>query len=260
MIKLFYNAVLILLILFFQISLYADNVEKDTIFQVSTISSLLKGVYEGEVSVSELKENGNFGIGTYNYLDGEMVGIDGEFYKIKDDGKVYLVSEEEKTPFAVVTFFDKDDSGKIDNLDNYKDLQAYLDTLLPSENIYYAIKIEGIFDYIKTRSVPKQKKPYKQLTEVIKEQPIFEFNDIKGTLVGFKIPLYIEGLNVTGYHMHFISSDKKSGGHLLECKIQEAVIELDYTSKFYMTLLENKDFLEAKLIKEKVNIDKIEKQ
>jgi acetolactate decarboxylase len=107
----------------------------------------------------------------------------------------------------------------LDKAEDYGQLEQYLDKLLPTENIFYAIKIEGTFKYIKTRSVPKQNKPYPPLVEVVKNQPTFEFHNVKGTIVGFRCPSYVEGINVPGYHLHFITGDKKAGGHLLECHL-----------------------------------------
>ena len=152
------------------------------------------------------------GIGTFNGLDGEMIGLDGAFYQIKADGIAYLVDGSMRTPFAVVTFFESDQMVWLDKASDYKELEKYLDDLLPTPNIFYALKIEGIFEYIRTRSVPRQNKPYAPLVEVIKNQPIFEFHQVKGTMVGFCYPGYAKGINVPGYHLHFITEDRKEGG------------------------------------------------
>jgi acetolactate decarboxylase len=71
------------------------------------------------------------------------------------------------------------------------------------------------------------------------------------------MPGYIEGLNLPGYHLHFITDDKKMGGHLLDCLIQEARIEIDLSSDFYMTLPETTEFRKADLEKDnRINLDK----
>ena len=186
--------------------------DKDTLFQVSTINALLEGVYDGEVSFKELKSRGDFGIGTFNGLDGEMIGLGGRFYKVKADGAAYPVSDSEKAPFAAVTFFRPDKTVSVGKVTSYEQLEQKIDDIIPTKNIFYAIKIEGVFDYIKTRSVPKQEKPYLPLVEVVKNQPTFEFNDVEGALVGFYCPDYVKGVNVPGYHLHFITKDRKAGG------------------------------------------------
>ena len=233
---------------------------KDVLFQISTIGALLEGVYDGETTYGELKRHGDFGIGTFNGLDGEMIGLEGKFYQIKTDGIAYLVDDSIKTPFAVVTFFESDKSALLEKIENYDQLKKYLDKLLPTKNIFYAIKIEGTFKYIKTRSVPGQSKPYPLLVEVVKTQSIFEFHNVKGTIAGFWCPSYVEGVNVPGYHLHFITEDKKAGGHLLECHLQNARLDIDYTSEFYMVLLKSDKFYKTDLTKKKQKeLEKVEK-
>ena len=186
--------------------------DRDVLFQTSTINALLEGIYDGETTYGELKQHGDFGLGTFNGLDGEMVGLDGKFYQVKADGIAYPVSDSAKTPFAVVTFFKTDKTVLLKKAEDYSQLKQYLDYSLPTKNIFYAIKIEGVFKYIKTRSVPGQTKPYPPLVEVTKNQPIFEFHNVKGTIVGFRCPVYVKGINVPGYHLHFITKNKKARG------------------------------------------------
>ena len=232
----------------------------DILFQTSTINALLEGVYDGEITYEELRQHGDFGIGTFNSLDGEMIGLDGKFYQIKVDGVAYPVSSSLKAPFAAVTFFEPDKSVLLSQGLDYNQLTKYLDNLLPTKNIFYAVKIEGVFGYIKTRSVPKQNQPYPPLVEVVKNQPTFEFHDVEGIIVGFRCPVYVEGINVPGYHLHFITEDKKAGGHLLECQIKNARVEIDYTSEFYMALPESSEFYKVNLAKEKqTELEKVEK-
>jgi acetolactate decarboxylase len=161
----------------------------------------------------------------------------------------------------VVTFFEPDKSALLDeSINKYEQLTGYLDNLLPTKNIFYAIKIEGVFEYIKTRSVPKQNKPYSPLVEAVKSQSTFEFQNVEGTMVGFRCPAYAEGVNVPGYHLHFITKDRKAGGHLLECQMQNVTIEIDYTSNFYMVLPQSGEFYKVDLTKGKQKeLEKVER-
>ena len=212
---------------------------KDVLFQVSTMNAILERDYDGEITYKELRQHGDFGIGTFNGLDGELFALEGKFYQIKADGMAYPVDDSMKTPFAVVTFFEPDKSVLLDETFDYKQLQQYLDNLLPTKDIFYAIKIEGTFKYIKARNIPRQNKPYPQFSEVVKSQLIFEFHNVEGTMVGFWCPAYLEEINVPGYHLHFITKDKKTGGHLLECQVQDVKIEIDYTPEFHVALSES---------------------
>lgn len=245
-----YVAVAVFLLIILSGYLHGQENE-DVLFQTSTINALLEGIYDGEMTYEELREHGNFGIGTFNGLDGEMIGLDGAFYQIKADGTAHLVDGSMRTPFAVVTFFESDQMVWLDKASDYKELEKYLDDLLPTPNIFYALKIEGIFEYIRTRSVPRQNKPYSPLVEAIKNQPIFEFHQVKGTMAGFRYPGYPKGINVPGYHLHFITEDRKAGGHVLECRAHNVSIEVDYTSNFCMVLPEDAEFYQANL--ERVN-------
>ena len=176
---------------------------KDILFQVSTIDALLEGIYDGDITCRELKSHGDFGIGTFNGLDGEMIELGGNVYQCRADGVAYPADDLTKVPFAAVTFFESDKTVLLDKTTgystghntgysmDYKQLGQYLDTLLPTKNIFYAIKITGDYDYIKTRSVPRQNRPYLPLVKVVKNQPTFEFHDVKGTVAGFRCPEYV---------------------------------------------------------------------
>jgi acetolactate decarboxylase len=230
----------------------------DVLFQVSTINALLEGVYDGEFSFGELKSHGDLGLGTFNSLDGEMTMIDGEVYQVRSDGKVYIMPDSAKTPFSVVTFFEEDTSIVLDSFMDYKTLEEFIDKALPTKNIIYAIKIEGLFKYIHTRSVPAQEKPYPPLAEVVKTQPQFEFYNERGTLVGFRMPDYINGINVPKYHLHFVTEDRKGGGHLLDCVTDKVKINIDFTDKISVILPKTEAFYKADLNKE-TNLGKIER-
>jgi len=216
---------------------------KDVLYQVSTIQALSVGNYDGQATLCELKQRGDFGLGTFQGLDGEMVVLDGKFYQVKVDGRVYLVNAAAGIPFAQVTFFDIDRIFAINQELNYLQLKQYLDKVLPANNIFQAIKISGVFKYIKFRSVPKQAKPYSELSQAVEAQKVFEFYNLEGTIVGWRSPEYSKNFSVGGYHLHFISADRKSGGHLLDFQASKLKIEIDDTADFYLSLPTNQEFL-----------------
>ncbi len=217
---------------------YADNpiAGRETLVQVSTIDALMMGSYDGVMSLGTLGKYGDFGIGTFASLDGEMIETDGVFFQVRADGKAYQMSGSVQTPFACVTFFDTDREERLPQGLDYSQLQQYLDQKLPTVNIFYAIKIDGTFSYVKTRSVPPQVKPYPPLAEVTKNQSVFEFHNVEGTIIGFRCPPYVTGVNVPGYHLHFITKNKDAGGHVLELTVRDATAFVDDTSAFMMLL------------------------
>jgi acetolactate decarboxylase len=206
--------------------------------QVSTIDALLAGSYEGQMPLQKLLTYGNFGLGTFDNLDGEMVVLEGQVYQIKADGRVYRPPLSLTTPFASVVQFKADYTFSIDQETDLKDLETMIEKALPNKNLFCAVKVRGNFRTMKTRSVPAQKKPYPLLAEVAKHQPVFNFESVSGVLVGFRSPVFVKGINVPGDHLHFISDDHKSGGHVLDFRLQKGTVELDVCHEFFMVLPE----------------------
>ena len=199
----------------------------DRLYQVSTLQALMLGLYDGDTTVAQLLEQGNHGIGTFNALDGEMLLLGEKAYRIRADGKVTLVAPQTQTPFACVTRFEPDVRYPLSGGRDLIQLQRALDAWLPTTNLPYAIRITGEFQYVKTRSVPRQKKPYPTLAEVAKTQPTFEFQNVEGVMIGFRLPEYLTGVNMAGYHLHFLTKDGKGGGHVLAFNASNAVVEVD---------------------------------
>ncbi len=218
------------------------DVDRDTLFQTSTIDALLQGVYDGSMTFDELATHGDLGIGCGDRLDGELVGVDGEWYLVRTDGRAYPVAGTATTPFAAATFFDPDMTVTIDEPMNLTALEGYLETELPSENLFYAIRMDGTFPRVVTRSVPIQEKPYPRLADVVANQTVFTFENVTGTAVGFWTPALAEGINVPGYHLHFITSDRAAGGHLLDMTVAEGSVQIDTTTNFTMALPLGGDF------------------
>jgi acetolactate decarboxylase len=220
---------------------------EDQIFQYSTLSALMAGVYEGDLAIGELAEEGDFGLGTLNTLDGEMVLVDGQTFQVRVDGSVHAVDDGTKTPFAVVTDFDADTTVQAPGEMGFEQLKTLIDGQRLSENIPFAVKVEGAFTYMKTRSVPAQSKPYRPLSEVLKSQAEFEFTDVEGVLVGFWLPDYMNGANAGGYHLHFLGDARDIGGHLLDCRSKDVTVSLDGADEWRTVLPAAGAFLTTKL-------------
>ncbi|KLK87364.1 alpha-acetolactate decarboxylase [Methanoculleus sediminis] len=216
--------------------------DRDTLFQVSTIDALLQGTYDGSMTFDELARHGDFGIGCGDRLDGELIGVDGEWYLIRVDGRAYPVAGNATTPFAVATFFDSDMTVPIDAPMNLTALESRVQAELPSKNLFYAIRVDGTFPHLVTRSVPAQEKPYPRLADVTANQTVFTFENVTGTAVGFWTPALAKGVNVPGYHLHFITGDRTAGGHVLDMVLAEGTVQVDTTTNFTMALPASGDF------------------
>jgi acetolactate decarboxylase len=206
-------------------------------FQASTIGALLEGAYDGDLSFAELAEHGDLGLGTLNGLDGEMIALDGRFYRADVDGDVGEVEPSARTPFAVVTGFEPETDIARDGPLDHEELLAWLDELIPAGATSCAIRIDGRFALIEARSVPRQSPPYRPLTEVVAGQHVFELADVAGTMLGFRFPDYAEGIEVSGYHLHFISEDRTRGGHVLGSRCTGTLrVRLDPSSDLHVEL------------------------
>lgn len=213
------------------------------IYLCAPVNSLVEGIYEQNIPFTEIKKHGDFGLGTFNDLDGEMVMLDGRIYRVGSDGKVNQIADETTcTPFACVTFFESASEDRIDRELSYPEFLNWMTGLMPSPNLFYAFRIEGEFAYVKTRSVPKQEN-YRPLVEVAKEQPVFEFKDTSGLMIGFYTPSFLPSLNVPGVHLHYLTRDMTSGGHLLECRPRKVTVELQYLYTLELSLPTNLDYL-----------------
>ena len=208
----------------------------DMVTQVSTMQALEAGAYDGQITCGELLKHGYFGIGTFDRLDGEMVLLDGTFYRAKANGRVERAAPETTTPFACVVSFLLDRAVVAAPGTDLAGLKRLLDSSLSTPNVLYAVEVHGKFRRVKTRSVPAQLPPYRLLRDVLKKQPVFEYENISGTLVGFRFPSSMAHLNVPGYHFHFLSDDRKSGGHVLDVEVEDASVALDACDRFLMML------------------------
>jgi acetolactate decarboxylase len=207
------------------------------LFQASTIGALLDGAFDGDLSFAELADHGDLGLGTLNHLDGEMIAIDGEFFRADVDGKVERVAPDEQTPFAVVTRFDPTIEERLPAEErSHEELLAQLDRLVPKNASSCAVRLDGKFSLVRARSVPRQQPPYRPLTEVVADQHVFELREVEGTMLGFRFPTYVEGIEVPGYHLHFISADRSRGGHMLDSRSGELLVRIDPSDDLHVEL------------------------
>ena len=218
------------------------STKKDNaVYLSSPVNALIEGIYREKTTIAQVLEHGDFGLGTFNRLDGEMVVLGGEVFRIRADGRAYPVAMDEQTPFACVTRFVPD------TLDEFpeppgRELFSLIEGILPSSNMLYALHVDGSFRRVRTRSVPPQE-DYRPLVEVARDQPEFEHENIRGTMVGFHTPQFLSGVSVPGIHLHFLSEDRTCGGHLLACDPGPVTIAIQHVPQLVMGLPMTLDFL-----------------
>lgn len=224
----------------------ALEIEHHSLFQVSTSSALVEGVYQGCVNVGDLLRHGNFGLGTFDSLDGEMIVIEGECFQARSDGSVVQAPADELTPFAVVTDFTADDADQLARVSDWRDLVSQLDRLRTSDNSFIGIRITGSMRTLQLRAACRSDSGV-DLVEATASQSEFEFANIKGTLVGFWSPDFSGAVSIAGYHLHFISDDRQHGGHVLNLAAEDLLLELHRVNDLHVAIPETMQFLTAEL-------------
>jgi acetolactate decarboxylase len=226
----------------------ADTLEVNhsTLFQVSTSTALVEGVYGGVVTIGELKQHGSFGLGTFDGLDGEMLGLDGHFYQVLGDGTVREARDDAKAPFAVVTEFRAERELVLDHVESFDDLSAQLDRKRDTGNLFFAVRIDGHFSEIRTRALCRTPSGV-SLVNATAHQPEFALTDVSGTAVGFWTPLYARTINVAGWHLHFVTGDRTGGGHVLDCQATDLRVQMQDLADVRIAMPETAAFLQADL-------------
>jgi acetolactate decarboxylase len=219
-----------------------------TLFQVSTSGALVAGIYDREVSVKSILEHGDFGLGTFANLDGEMVVLDGRAFQVKGNGSVLEAPPDAGAPFAVVTDFSPEIQADSGPIASFKDLEKCCDRYRSSGNIFYAIRVDGHFSRVRTRAVNPPSSGTR-LVDATKAQSEFSFTDIEGTLVGLWSPGFSSGFSVQGYHFHFISNDRQHGGHVLDVEAAQLDTKIESLTDFHLALPTSEAFLKADLSK-----------
>jgi acetolactate decarboxylase len=227
---------------------YLDS-NRHRMYQISTSTALVDGVAQGAVSVKTLLEHGDFGLGTFENLDGEMVILDGAIYQVRGDGSVKHREDDFEIPFAVVTRFQEEENFEAKGTTCLKDLELTCDSHRESNNLFYALKVDGVFEAVHARAVSSIASG-KRLVDAAREQKEFYFGSIEGTLIGLWSPAYSRSFNVPGYHFHFISKDRTKGGHVLQCRARTLRVGFQMLCEYDVRLPNAGTFLSADLSKD----------
>ncbi|EOH79331.1 acetolactate decarboxylase [Enterococcus malodoratus] len=226
---------------------------KSYIYQHGTLGGLMQDLMDGTEKIGTLSNYGDFGLGTLEGSNGEIIFLDGVIYHADETGKINQLTGDELTPYAAVTNFESDEQFSLANSSDDTVKAAILEKV--SHNLFAAVKIEGTFKHMHVRVAPKQEKPYPRFVEIARHQPEFEADDIAGTIVGFFTPNLFQGAAAAGFHLHFISDDRKFGGHVLDFELTDGKIDLMELAEFRQHFpTENADYL-----KNEIKLDDITK-
>jgi acetolactate decarboxylase len=218
-------------------------------YQISTSAALVQGVYDGAVSSRTLLANGDFGLGTFEHLDGEMVVLDGKIYQVSGDGSVQRRQDDFPVPFAVVSQFQPEETFDVSAVGSLKELERACDRHRESDNLFYALRADSVFERMHTRAM-KATGEGTGLAAAAQAESEFHFKNIEGTLVGIWSPRYSSSFSVPGYHFHFISKDRTKGGHVLDCGAKALHAGIQMLSEYDVQLPEAGSFLKTNLVVE----------
>jgi acetolactate decarboxylase len=225
------------------------GVEHHTLYQVSTAGALVEGVYQGAVSVGMVREHGDFGLGTFEDLDGEMVVLDGHVFRVSSSGDVHEVPDDATTPFAVVTRFGNPDTVELDTVYDLATLTAAVDGMRDSANVFFAVRVDGRFDTVHVRAACRTASGV-PLAVATEHQAEFELGPVDGTMVGFWSPPYASGVEVAGYHLHFLDRSRTAGGHVLDCSGRGLRVRVEEESDVHLALPDTAAFRAADLTRD----------
>ncbi|RYZ99281.1 MAG: acetolactate decarboxylase [Sphingobacteriaceae bacterium] len=223
----------------------------DNLYSAGYASAFIGGLYDVYFPYKQILAHGDFGLGAPEHLDGELLIFKGVPYQTRYTGKTTVVDVTGTAPYAISCFFKADKVIKPERTLNKTDFYKFLDSITTNQNGMYAIHVSGNFSYVKTRAFPAAEKPYQPLAALLANQHFFEFNNVKGDLVGFKLGEFAQGPFIAGYHFHFLQDNKVGGGHIVDLTVSDVVVEIDELTSYSMDLQQTQGFKEFDFTKDR---------
>ncbi len=236
-----------------------SEIKYNRLYQYGVADIFVAGLFRGTKPVSEIKKRGNFGIAAPDLIEGELTIHEGNVYHTFVSGETREEDDSYCTPLAFVTYFRADATFSIDRPMNQSEVLQKTEQYFPNKNGMYAIRIKGEFTYVKTRAFPRIEdgEPFPPLASVLHTQRFFEYKNLKGTLIGFHLPHYLNGVSVEGYHFHFLSEDGRSGGHVLNFSGESLIVEIANLNSIDLEVPQDKAFMEFD--RRNINAEDLEK-
>jgi acetolactate decarboxylase len=214
--------------------------KKNKMYQVSTLQALALGYTKAVITVRELLEHGDTGLGTYEDVNGEMIAMDGHCYQAKGDGSVAVADPETGVPFCAVAKLLGEREFEMTDKPDIESIRTELTQRIEEHfglNSMHVVRIDGEFIKVDARSEEPYKSHHVTLKEVLdKNQTSFVFENIRGSLVGVYFPDHMDGNNMPGWHLHFLSEDKSKGGHVFNVIMKNGLVRLDKISRIEIEL------------------------
>ena len=232
--------------------------EDNHIYQYSLLNALMDGVSETGITAAKLASKGNQGLGTFVRMNGELLFLDGKVYQLQAEGNIREAADDDQIPFAVSTQFVPQRTENVE-LINKDDVDNALNKFNDhAANLFMTYRIKGHFEYLKCRTVRGQEYKGQPLSELGKKQSVETYENVDGTIIGFRTPKNWQGFGVAGEHLHFITDDRKAGGHVLEMKETKVEMQMAVASNVHVELPTSDDFNAAKLVTDDAGVKEVE--
>lgn len=213
---------------------------QNKVYQVSTLQALALGYSRAVINVEELLKEGDTGLGTFEDVNGEMIVMEGRCFRADQNGDVTVVSPDTGVPFAAVAKLYGEQQFKLGNVPDITSVRNELTRKIEERfglNSMHVVRIDGLFEKVDARSEAPYRSHHITLKEILgKNQKAFLFENIRGSLVGVYFPDYMDGINMPGWHLHFLSEDRSKGGHVFDVSVLEGVAKVDKISNIYINL------------------------
>ena len=215
-------------------------------YQVSTLQALAMGYSRSVITVEDLLQHGDIGLGTFEHVDGEMIMLEGGCYQARDDGSVIRAEDTMGVPFCAVTFLEDCPREPVGQVGNIGDLKQLLDIRIEEDfglNSMHVVRVDGTFEKVYARAGSAYKSQHVSLKDILKEtQNDFTFTDIPGTMVCVYFPDYMDGINAPGWHLHFLSADCSKGGHVFDLALKAGNMIVNKISRINIQLPDSPAF------------------
>lgn len=210
------------------------------IYQVSTLQALALGYSRAVISAGELLKEGDTGLGTYEDVNGEMIVMDGHCYRADQSGNITEVAPETGVPFAAVARLYGEQQFPLKDMQDITSVRTELTRKIEERfglNSMHIVRIDGEFEKVDARSEASYRSHHISLKEILGQtQEAFLFENIRGSLVGVYFPDYMDGINMPGWHLHFLSEDRSKGGHVFDLSMREGTAKVDKISNIFINL------------------------
>jgi len=195
------------------------RLDRGHVTQARSASALFSGDYSSATTVGHEFAGTRLGLGVMHDLEGELVSLRGQTWRVPVTGTPQLVADDETIAFGIAATGGIPHALRVDagvGIAGVGDaLDRYLaGTFVDHEEVVCAVEIAGTFTDVVLRTVGHPDHEGESLAEVIENETRFSFDEWHGTLVGFRYPDATSGATIPGLHLHAISDDRRSGGHV----------------------------------------------